>query len=173
MTGGRRTPSQSPLGAVARGVVAGVAGTAALTVVQTATALRRGAGLKDAVAPDPPDSWDEAPAPGQVGERLIRFAFARDVEPDHANAVTNVVHWTYGAAWGGAFGLVQATLRRSPVAAGGAFAVAVLGAAYALLPAMGVYRKPWEYPPSTLAIDGAYHMVYGVTTALAFRLLEP
>jgi hypothetical protein len=169
----RRTSRQSPLGALARGIAAGVAGTAALTAVQTATALRRGAGLKDAVAPDPPDSWDEAPAPGQVGERLIRFAFARGVEPERANAVTTAVHWTYGAAWGGAFGLAQATFRRRPLAAGGAFALGVLAAAYTLLPAMGIYRKPWEYPPRTFAVDGGYHAVYGVTTALAFRALEP
>jgi hypothetical protein len=169
----RRTPTQSPLGALARGAAAGIVGTAALTAVQTATALRRGSELKDAVAPEPPDSWDEAPAPGQVGERLVRFAFARDIEPVHANAVTNAVHWTYGAAWGGAFGLAQATLRRTPLAAGAAFAAGVLGAAYTLLPAMGIYRKPWEYPPRTLATDGGYHAVYGLTTALAFRLLEP
>jgi hypothetical protein len=154
-------------------MAAGVAGTAALTAVQTATALRRGSDLGEAVAPEPPDEWEDAPAPGQVGERLIRFAFGRQVEPGRANVVTNVVHWTYGAAWGAGFGLAQGTLRRSPLAAGGVFAASVLGAAYTLLPAMGIYRKPWEYPPRTLATDGGYHAVYGLTTALAFRLLEP
>jgi hypothetical protein len=49
------TATSSPLGALARGAAAGIAGTAALTAVQTAVAVRRGSSVEEAVAPDPPE----------------------------------------------------------------------------------------------------------------------
>jgi hypothetical protein len=37
---------------------------------------------------------------------------------------------------------------------------------------MRIYDKPWEYSPATLAQDAGYHLVYGLTVAGAFRLLD-
>jgi hypothetical protein len=162
----------SPLGALARGVAAGVAGTAAMTAVQTAVALRRGSSLKDTVAPGPPDSWDEAPAPAQVGERVLRILFARRPSTERASVMTNTVHWAYGIGWGGVYGIVQGSLGTGAAAAGAAFSGVVLGAAYTVLPAMRIYDKPWEYSPSALATDAGYHLAYGLTVAGAYRLLD-
>ncbi len=166
-----RSP-RSPLGALACGVAAGLAGTAALTAVQTAVAVRRGSSLGDAVAPEPPESWEDAPAPGRVGERFVGALFGRSPSPDHATVATNVVHWVYGAGWGGAYGIVQGSLRAGTLAAGTAFSGVVLGSAYTLLPAMRIYAKPWEYSPATLAQDAGYHLVYGLTVAGVYRLLD-
>jgi hypothetical protein len=166
-----RSP-RSPLGALACGVAAGLAGTAALTAAQTAVAVRRGSSLGEAVAPEPPESWEDAPAPGQVGERFLGALFGRNPSPDHATAVTTVVHWVYGAGWGAAYGIVQGSLRAGTFAAGTAFSGLVLGSAYTVLPAMRIYDKPWEYSPATLAQDAGYHLVYGLMVAGAFRLLH-
>ena len=164
--------ARSPLGALARGVAAGIAGTAALTAAQTGVAIRRGSSLGEAVAPDPPESWEDAPAPGQVGERFLRVLFRRSPSTGNANVVTNVVHWAYGAGWGGLYGIVQGSVGAGTVAAGTGFSAAVLGGAYTVLPAMRIYDKPWEYSPSTLAQDAGYHLVYGLTVAGAYRLLD-
>jgi hypothetical protein len=162
----------SPLGALARGVAAGVAGTGVMTAVQTGVALRRGSSVKEAVAPERPDSWDEAPAPGQVGERVLRGLFGRRPSTERAGAMTNTVHWAYGIGWGGIYGIVQGSLGAGAAAAGTAFSGVVLGAAYTVLPAMRIYDKPWEYSASTLAKDAGYHLAYGLTVAGAYRLLD-
>jgi hypothetical protein len=164
--------SPSPLGALARGLAAGVAGTAALTAVQAAVAIKRGSSVEEAVAPDPPESWEDAPAPGQVGERVLRVLFRRPPSTRNANTVTNVVHWAYGVGWGGLYGIVQGSLHAPAAVAGTAFSGVVVGSAYTVLPAMRIYDKPWEYPPSTLATDAGYHLVYGLTVAGTYRLLD-
>src|SRR5690348_12862193 len=102
--------STSPLSAIGRGLVAGLVGTAAMTAYQTAVALRRGSSLEHTLAPDAPEHWDEAPAPAQVGYRFLNGVFRRTASPEHATAFTNVVHWSYGTAWGALYGLVQGTL---------------------------------------------------------------
>jgi hypothetical protein len=163
--------SQSPLGALARGLVAGLAGTAALTAYQTYRSVKQGASLKDSVAPEPPERWEDAPAPGQVGYRFARGLFERDLSPEHATKTTNLVHWAYGTAWGGAYGLVEGTAEMNPVLAGVGFGSVVFGSAYMMLPAMGLYEPPWEYDAKSLGVDWSYHAVYGIGTALTFWVL--
>ena len=47
----------------------------------------------------------------------------------------------------------------------------VWASSYAVLPALGLYKPIWEYDATTLAKDLGVHLVYGVTTAAAFRVL--
>ena len=164
---------QTPLGALARGLIAGLAGTTAMTAYQTARSMAQGSSVKEAVAPDPPETWQEAPAPGQVGYRFLSGMFHVDPAPRRATLVTNLVHWAYGTSWGGAYGLAAAGTEANPLAAGSAFGSLVFATAYAALPAMGLYDPPWEYDAKTLGMDWSYHLVYGAATAVAYRLLEP
>lgn len=163
----------SPLGAVVRGLAAGLLGTAAMTAYQTVRAVKQGTPVGEAIAPEPPDSWEEAPAPAQVGYRFVRGMFQKDVDPENATRMTNVVHWLYGAAWGGLYGLAEGSAEAQPLVAGSAFGSLVFANAYVALPAMGLYDPPWKYDRKTLATDWSYHLVYGIVTAGAFRLLEP
>jgi len=163
----------SPLGAVGRGLLAGLAGTAAMTAYQTLASMRKGSSLGEAVAPEPAEEWSEAPAPGQVGYRFLHGLFQKDVSPQRSTLLTNVVHWAYGTAWGGLYGLAEGSAETHPLIAGGAFGSLVFANAYVALPAMGLYQPPWTYDAKTLAKDWSYHLVYGTTTALAFRALEP
>ena len=164
--------STSPLTALGRGLVAGLAGTAAMTAYQTIVAVRRGSSLEQALAPDAPQSWDEAPAPAQVGYRFLNGVFRRSASPEHAPAFTNAVHWSYGTAWGALYGLVQGTLHAPVLRNGAALGTTVFGSAYVVLPAMEIYDPPWEYSPKALATDWSYHLVYGLGVAGAYRLIE-
>ena len=47
------------------------------------------------------------------------------------------------------------------------------GSGYVVLPAAGLYQPIWEYDRRTLANDLSAHLVYGLTTAAAFRALAP
>ena len=94
------------------------------------------------------------------------------VGADRIGLLTHVVHWSYGTLWGGAYGLVQGTIRTRSVPAGLSFGTGVWGSSYIVLPAMKLYKPIWEYPRKTLAIDLSYHLVYGLAVAGAYRTLE-
>lgn len=153
----------TPLGALARGVLAGIAGTAAMTAYQE---LLAGNGS------DEEKSWEDAPAPAQVARRILKGVFRQDVSAERIPLLTNAMHWAYGIAWGGAYGLAQGTVRANPVLSGLAFGTGVWGMSYVQLVPMGLYEPPWEYPAKTLAKDLSYHLVYGLGVATAFETLD-
>ena len=49
---------------------------------------------------------------------------------------------------------------------------AVMAFDYTLLPAMNLYKPPWRYPATTLAKDYVNHLVFGLSIAAAYRLLD-
>ena len=167
------TQSLTPLGALGRGLLAGVVGTAAMDLVWFARYKRSGgkddlvdwefsAGLKD---------WEAAPAPAQVGRRVVEGLFQRDLPADTAALVNNVTHWGYGVAWGGVFGLVAGSLRSPMPRHGLALGPIAWASGYVVLPLAKLYKPMWEYDPRTLARDLSAHTVYGLATAGAFRAL--
>jgi putative membrane protein len=83
------------------------------------------------------------------------------------------VHYAFGAAVGGAYGLLA---ELAPATAGGGglpFGTAVwLAADEAALPALGLSPPPTEYPLSSHAHSLASHWIYGVTTDLVRRLVR-
>ena len=169
--------SLTPLGAVLRGAVAGAVGTVAMDAVWYAR-YRRGGGDKDVLAWEfglDVQSWDQAPAPAQLGRRLFEAVTRRELPVAKAALVNNVMHWGYGIAAGSQFGLLAGSLRGLPrgaqVALGLPFGATVWGSSYVTLPVAGLYKPIWEYDPPTLAKDLSIHLVYGVTTAAAFRVL--
>jgi hypothetical protein len=166
------TPSTTPLGAAARGLLAGVAGTAAMTVWQELSGrlLGSGDGGEERNGGDA-DPWEGAPAPALVARRVLEGVFGREVSPDRIPLLTNLMHWGYGTGWGVAYGLLQGTVRANPVLHGALFGTGVWAASYLQLVPMGLYEPPWEYPATTLAKDLSYHLVYGVGTAAAYDAL--
>lgn len=118
------------------------------------------------------DPWESAPVPAKVGKRLIEGLFRRPVPPERIEMLTNVMHWSYGTAWGAAFGLVQGTARRDPIAHGLLFGTGVWAMSYVQLVPMGLYKPPWKYPASELALDVSYHVVYGAALGAAYAALD-
>jgi hypothetical protein len=144
---------------IGRGVVAGLAGTAAMTAYQLAVARLRGQPLLTPV----PHRWADAPPPAQVAKRAAEaLGHGRMLTREDVPWLTNTVHWLYGTGWGVAFVL----LGRPP---GPLFGAGVWAAAYAELVPLGIYEPPWEYPLQELALDLSYHLVYGVAVAQAAR----
>jgi hypothetical protein len=156
---------RSPLGALAGGLVAGAAGTAAMTAYQDLVAKRR---HQEQSAPK---RWKDAPAPAQVGRRMLEGVLGRHVTLEQAPKLGRIMHWAYGTSWGGLYGLVAGTVRTPALPAGGAFGTAVWAASYAELVPLGIYEPPWKYPVKELALDLSYHLVFGVATAAAFERL--
>jgi len=162
-----------PLGAVGRGLVAGAIGTAAMDVLWFAR-YRRGGGDSDFESWESSDglnSWDDAPAPAQVGKRLVEGLFQRDLAPERARLVSNVTHWTYGMLGGAQYGLLAGSLKAPRVWYGLPFGAGVWATGYVVLPAAKLYKPIWEYDRITLAKDLSAHLVYGAGTAVALQLL--
>ena len=168
----------TPLGAMVRGAVAGAVGTVAMDAVWYAR-YRRGGGDKPLPAWEfslDVQSWEEAPAPAQLGRRLFEAFTRRPVPLSRAALVNNVMHWGYGLAWGAQFGVLAGSLRRpraALAALGLPFGAAVWASSYVTLPLAGLYRPIWEYDTPTLARDLGAHLAFGLGTSAAFVLLAP
>ncbi len=165
----------SPLGALARGVLAGVLGTAAMTGWQTLSAKLQSSSEKAGESESKKtseDPWEEASAPAKVAKRIGEGVFERDVSPDLIPLLTNAMHWSYGTGWGVAYGLAAATARKSRVRDGMLFGAGVWLMSYVELVPMGLYEPPWKYAPKELALDLSYHLVYGAGLAGGYRVVS-
>jgi hypothetical protein len=164
----------SPIGAVIRGVVAGVIGTAAMDALLFAR-YRRGGGDSPFAAWEFSagiTTWEDAPAPAHVGKRLFEGLFQTELPPTRAPLVNNVMHWGYGILNAVQYGIVAGSLRESRIRYGVPFGAAVWGGDYVILPAAKLYEPIWSYDVKTLADDLSAHLVYGLATATGVRLLS-
>ena len=89
----------APAGVVARGLVAGLAGTAAMAAYQTAVLKARGA--------------EPSSTPGEVGRRIVEGVLERRVPEERMGLLNNGMHLAYGSSWGAPLA------RRSPRAGRG------------------------------------------------------
>ncbi len=166
--------SITPLGALGRGVLAGAAGTVAMDLLMYRR-YRAGGGaqpLGEWEFSAGLEGWDGAPAPAQVGRRLVEGLFQVKVDRRWARLTSNVMHWGYGLMWGAQYGLVAGSLRGLRPGYGLVLGPVVFGSGYVVLPLAKLYKPIWEYDRSTLAKDFTAHLAYGVVTAETFRLLR-
>ncbi len=141
-------------GAVGRGLIAGAAGTAAMTVSSTLEAKLRDRGSSSA----------PADAAGVV----------LGVEPkDDAGAArfSNIVHWAYGTGWGAVRGVLGAAGLHGAAATGAHWAT-VWGSSLAMLPALDIAPAPWKQEGRDVATDALHHFVYAAGTSAAYVVLD-
>ncbi|HEX4100534.1 MAG TPA: hypothetical protein VHY21_08330 [Pseudonocardiaceae bacterium] len=163
----------TPLGAVVRGAAAGAVGTIAMDLLWFSRYKRNGgdSGFVDWEFAAGLNSWDGAPAPAQFGRRLIQGVLQRDLPPERARLVNNVVHWATGVGWSAAFGLVSGSLSTRRGWHGLILGAGVWAQSYAVLVPAKLYKPIWEYDAETLWKDLSAHLVYGLATATTFRVL--
>jgi hypothetical protein len=140
---------------VGKGLVAGLVGTAAMTVSSSLEArLRHRA----------PSS-----APARATTKVLGI---KEFEDDIAAARFNdLSHWGYGTMWGVVRGLLGAA-GLSPGAATAAHGAAVWGSAAVTLPALEVAPPFVFWGRKEVAIDLWHHAVYATATGLAYRLID-
>ena len=164
----------TPVGAVVRGLLAGAVGTAAMDRFLYVRYRRGGgtSGPEEWEFSEDLSGWEDAPAPAQVGKRLWEALFQVDLPPSRVRLVNNVMHWAYGTLQGALYGIVAGSLPKQRVSYGLPFGVLVFAGDYVILPAAKLYKPIWEYDAKTLAKDLTGHLVYGLATATAVRLLS-
>lgn len=136
------------------GALAGLAGTAAMTVSSTLEAKIRGRGSSD--------------APAKAAGALL------GVQPkDEASKArfATLVHWAYGTAWGTVRGLFDVAGLSGPAAA-----AAHLGAVWVgeqvVLPATGAASPGWKWGAKEIVIDLVHHTVYAGATSAAYEWFD-
>ena len=137
--------------AIGKGLVAGFAGTAAMTVSSTLEARIRGRA---------PSS-----APARATAKMLGIA---EFEDGVAQARFNdLSHWGYGTGWGIVRGLLAAT-GMSPRCATLAHGAAIYGAAQVTLPALEIAPPSIYWGLDEVAIDAFHHAVYATAAGLAY-----
>ena len=139
---------------VGKGLFAGAAGTAAMTVSSTLEMKLSGRAASQ--------------TPAQAAEAVL------DVEPtddDSEARFSNLVHWGYGTGWGGVRGLLATTGLPGPLATAAHLGL-VWGAEQVVLPALDVSAPVFKYGGKATATDLLHHVVYATATGLAYSYLE-
>jgi hypothetical protein len=137
-----------------KGLFAGVAGTAAMTVSST---------LEMKLSGRPASQ-----TPAEAGEKVLQ------VEPEDENSearFSNLVHWGYGTGWGGVRGLLASSGLPSPAATLPHLGL-VWGAEQVVLPALNVSAPVFKYGGKATATDLLHHTVYATATGLAYAYLD-
>jgi len=136
-----------------RSVLAGSAGTAALTLCYAAERrLRpRHAGPLD---------YDDSLVPGQIVASIIRLP---TVTAHQAQQLGAALRWGYGSAFGLAHGLLHR--RVGEPAASVIFGGTLIGATFSLFPLLGHTPPPWRWPADVIATSLGTHAAYVLTVA--------
>src|SRR5262249_1544998 len=140
---------------IGKGVVAGLAGTAAMTVSSTIEAKLRGRAFSD--------------SPARATAKVLGIKEFEDARAK--SGFSDLSHWGYGTSWG----VVRALLREvglSPRPATPAAFAAVWGSAAVMLPLLEVAPPFIFWGPEDVAIDLFHHAVYAGFTGIAYELLD-
>jgi hypothetical protein len=169
----RRMSKPTPIGALLNGFVAGAVGVAGLDLLQL-WLYRRDGGDRRTVDWELSRglTWVKAAAPAQVGRRAVEGVFNVELPDRWAPLMNNTIHWGYGIAWGGLFGLVDSSMAKVRLRHGLYFGTFVWLVGYVILPLAKLYRPLWKYDPATLGWDWAAHLADGLGTAATLQILD-
>lgn len=139
--------------AVGRGLMAGLAGTAAMTASSTIEAKVRERGAST--------------TPAEAVEHALHVEPTDETGEERLNLAS---HWGYGTALGtlrGALGLAGLRGPRATLAHLGM----VIAAEQTVLPGLKVSPPAWKWPPQEIATDLLHHSVYALGAGLAYDRL--
>lgn len=151
-------------GRVVRGMAAGCAATAPMTVAIYAI---------ESLLPHE-DRLPSLKEPALISKQIFEAADVRDdMTRDQEEALIWLGHFAYGAACGAIYGAATKKPVRHSLAGGAAFGLAVWGLSYAgWLPAVGLIRFPTDRPAGRVTEFVAAHLVWGVGTVVALKMME-
>ena len=154
--------------ALGRGLLAGLVGTAAMTVSSTIEAKASGRGAS--TPPAPGSAARSGPTSFFCPSNASSVVGIKPTDAAGEARLNSIAHWGYGTTWGIARGALDLLRLRGRVASLVHFC-AVLGAEQILLPALGVSKPTPSYGAAAFATDTLHHGVYAVTTGLAYDYL--
>lgn len=111
------------------------------------------------------DDEEQEDATEKLADAISENIFGRDLDKGEKAAAGAVVHYAFGAAMGGVYGIAAEVAPEVCAGLGLPFgAVFWLAADELAVPLLGLAAKPSEYSLSTHAYALASHLVYGLTS---------
>jgi hypothetical protein len=158
---------------LATGALAGAVGTAAMDLVLYGRYRRHGGkdGLWRWEFAGDVMSWQDASAPGKLGQQALHAVLGHEPPDEWARTTTNLVHWVTGIGWGIQYGAVANITSRHPWARALALGPVAWVSGYIVLPLAKVYKPIWKYDARTLGDDLSAHLVYGSFASATFAAL--
>ena len=118
---------------------------------------------------DEPD--DDAAA--RTSNAISELVFDHHLTKSEKETAGAVAHYAMGVTSGAIYGAVAEVMPAATTCEGTAFGAAVwLLADEAIVPGLGLSRKPTDYPLSVHTYSIASHLVYGLTTELVRRAVR-
>ncbi len=139
---------------IGKGLAAGAAGTAFMTLSSTLEMKMR--------------DREGSSAPADAAGKVL------GVEPRSEagkKRFSNITHWGYGTGWGAVRGLIGAAGVSGAAATALHFA-AVWGTELVMLPALDIAPPATQQPPQETGIDAWHHLVYASATNVVYELLD-
>jgi len=138
-----------------RSILAGTAGTAALTLSYAVERRLRS-------NHSGPLDYDDSLVPGQIVAAVMHLP---DVTAREDRDLGLLLRWSYGSAFGLWHGLLRRRLQEPWASA--AFGATLISATMSLFPLLGRTPPPWRWPPDVLATCLATHAAYVGAVAIA------
>jgi hypothetical protein len=140
--------------AVGKGLLSGLIGTMAITISMMIEMKLR--------------EKEQRPIPAEAASKVLGVYPIGEKEKMR---FSNLVHWWYGAAWGGIRGILGAAglkgLTATMVHFGGVWCTALV-----MLPSLKVAPPPTEWGAKEIASNVLHHFVYALATGLAYEFLD-
>lgn len=139
---------------VGRGLLAGLAGTAAVTVSQAIEMELTGR--------------EPSTTPAEAVEKVLGI---RAIDGEHKTQLAQLVHWGYGTSWGLFRSFLDLIGVRGP-AANKVHWIAIWATATAMLPGLEVAPPAWEWPTKMHVVEGIHHLVYADMAGMMYDLMS-
>ena len=163
-----RKKAPSPLGALARGMIAGAAGAGAQSLFFALTRRWMPKPSRPPEGEGKPEG-DDVPALQAMAARTVEGLMKRPLSDSAKPRVASAIHYLFGAMWGGLYGLARETARFPPQFFG---AAVWMLSDNLLLPAFRLAAWPHRYGLKEHRYALGAHMAYGMATAGSYAVLR-
>ncbi len=167
----------APLRGLTAGLLGGLAGTVAMTAFQTiwsqTTRMLSEDGGDAVNSSNERQEESSRSATVQAADAIARGVLQTELSERHEQVSGQAVHFGFGTAMGGAYGVLAEYIPEITSAEGLPFgAVLMISADELAVPALGFSSSPTETPASTHLYGFAAHLVYGFTTETVRRTVR-
>jgi hypothetical protein len=139
--------------AIGKGLIAGLAGTLAMTVSQM---------IEMRITKRKPST-----APADAVKKTLHI----EAEPGNKKTFSNEVHYAYGTSWGVVRGLLSLA-GITGFAATSVHLAAIWGTAITIEPKLNIAPPVKEWQPKDIAVDIFHHTVYVIVAGIVFDAID-
>lgn len=160
------------------GLAAGLAGTAVMTVFQTAwlKAQKQLSANKESTelpGSKRQQSPQEEPSTVKIANKISELTLQRDLRKSEKEPASYAVHFAFGTLMGGIYGISSEYLKIARAGYGLLHGLGLwAGADATVLPAIGLSRPVTERSPGELTYEILAHAVYGVSSEATRRFVR-